>query len=440
MAEGLARDSEEIEVHEGQPASVDLRLQRGAVVVGDIRGLSTSELESCMVWVEEGGRAGASADGAFRIDGVPSGEHQVVAIETVTRRTRSAGVVVPESGESERVVIDFAAGLAVFGQVLRGGAGASGLAVSVHGVACVILRRNGQRSRRRVADRRVWRPASTRSRFARGQVTVIAGDHVLLETDTELDLHVPSGSLGGRVLEADTRRPIAGAAVTVVGSSIPPTRRGATSDDTGAFEIPELGDGEYTVRAEAPGRTPAQKPVTLSGSVAGEVELLLKSDAATVLVVRESDGSSATGIWILTLGGGSIGPAVSVSCTAGGRCAVDDLPQGRWTMLVRGQGMALVVVDVPKDEVVVQLRKKGGLTIKAPADESGAAWQVRVSDAATGIVLPVHPYSNPAGGEWVPVRSPGLAWGSPRAGGGSKATHRTDELSVTEVAFRAVAT
>jgi hypothetical protein len=36
--------------------------------------------------------------------------------------------------------------------------------------------------------------------------------------------------------------------------------------------------------------------------------------------------------------------------------------------------------------------------------ESGASpWRIRVSDASTGLVLPVGPWQNPEGGEWFPA-------------------------------------
>jgi len=406
-AEGLASASKEIDVREGVPAAVDFRLERGATVVGEIRGLEESELENCSVYTDAGGSARPSSDGTFRIEGVPSGEHQVIAFEMTTRRSRSAAAVVPEAGESEPVVIDFAGGLTVFGRVLRGGSGVAGMSVSVAGVAAYA---SGETVSGSDGEWRVegLEPGEYRVAVLSQSGGVIAGDHVLLEGDTELDLHIPIGSLRGRVLEADTRRPIEGAAVTISGTAIPPIQRSGTSDAAGAFEFDELPDGDYTVRAHATGRAPAQESISLTEGTAGELMLLLERETSTVFVVREPDGSPATGIDIRSMAGGAAGPIIVVACTAGGRCEVDDLPAGQWSLLIRGQGMALVTAVIPQDEIAVQLRRSGELTIAAPADESGAAWQVRISDTSTGVVLPVHRYANPAGGEWVPVGASGL--------------------------------
>ena len=152
---------------------------------------------------------------------------------------------------------------------------------------------------------------------------------------------------------------------------------------------------------------PALENVTVLDGAAYEVTLLLEGDTTTVFVVREANGSPAAGIWIQGLGGGVLGPSITSMCTDG-RCEVNDLPRGRWTLLVRGEGLALVVADLPQAEIPVRLRAGGTLKITAPGGESGAAWQVRLSEAATGIVVPVPQWSNPGRGEWVSVRASGL--------------------------------
>jgi hypothetical protein len=316
-------------------------------------------------------------------------------------------VVVPEAGESEPVVIDFAAGLAVFGRVLRGSAGVQGLTVSVQGVAAAA---SGETV---TGQDGTWHiegldPGEYRVSAHSQSGEIIAGDHVLLEADTELDLYVPSGSIRGRVLESISEQPIEGAAVTITGSSIPPIHRAASTDGNGVFEVSDLGDGDYTVRAEASDRMPAQETVSLRDGVARELTLVLEGDETTVFVVRGADGSPASGIWVQSLAGGVLGPFVTSTCAGGGRCEVKDIPRGRWTLLIRGEGMELLNAEIPQPEIPVQLRAAGILEIKAPFDDTGAAWQVRLSDATTGIVAPVYHFDNPARTEWVPVPAAGF--------------------------------
>jgi protocatechuate 3,4-dioxygenase beta subunit len=406
-AEGFASVSEEIEVPEGDTVSVELRLERGAAVVGEVRGLRPSELETCMVRVERGGSANPGADGAFRIEGVEDGETQVIAIEASTRRSRSTQVVVPEAGESAPVVIDFGGGLAVYGRVLRGGTGVSGLMVSVSGVATAVSSQtvSGTDGSWRVEG---LEPGEYQIAARSSAGEVLAGDHVLIENDAEVDLYLASGSIRGRVLEADTEQPIEGASVTITGSALPPVRRSAATGSGGAFEISDLGDGDYTVHAEARGRMPAQTSVTIADGASAQVELSLEDDETTVLVVTGADGVPASGIWIQSLGGGVLGPLVSSTCAEGGRCEVRNIPRGRWTLLIQGEGMTLIVADLPGGEIPVRLREGGTLKVKAPTVEGAGVWQVRLSEATTGLVVPVYGFDNPGRGEWVPVPTAGF--------------------------------
>ena len=435
-AEGLARASEEIEVGEGRPESVDLHLERGATIVGEVRGLSASELESCAVRASGGGDARPDGDGKFRLSGVASGENQVTATEMMTGRERSVRVDVPETGESDPVVIDFGSGLTVFGTVTRGGRAVPGMTIAVFGV---VVSASGDTVSGPDGGWRVGglEPGEYQVAVQSHSGEILTGDHVLLEADTELDLELPTGTLVGRVLEAESRRPIDGAAVSVTGSTVPPVLRSATSDAVGGFEVSGLGDGEFTVMAKASGHAPAQEVTVLADGAVNELELLLEAESTTVLVVREPDGSPASRIYLESLAGGMLGPSISSACLGGGRCEVKDLPLGRWTIMVRGQGMALIVADVPNEEIPVQLRTTGVVRINAPEDEGGAAWQVRLIEAATGIVAPVSQWYNPTRSEWAPVRASGLMLGLPEGGWRVEAAAPDGTVSIHDVTLTA---
>ncbi len=415
MLEGFASASEEVEVPEGDTVTVDLHFERGATVIGEVRGLSPTELGSCMVQVDSGGSANPASDGTFRVEGVEAGDTQVVAVEMMTRRSRSEAVVVPDSGETAPVVIDFGSGLTASGRVLRGNTGVPGMLVSAQSVAAAgsgetVTGADGEWQIGGLESGEYQIAARSRS----GEV--LAGDHVLLEADAELDLYLSSGSISGRVIERETDRPIEGATITVTGSTLPPVQRTITSGADGAFRVSDLGDGDYTVLGDARDHMPARKTVSIRDGGAPEITLFLGGDERTVFVVQGADGSPASGIWIQSLAGGVLGPFVTSTCADGGRCEVKDIPRGRWTLLIRGEGMALLVAEVPQAEIPVQLRASGTLKIKAPADDTGAAWQVRLRDSSTGIVVPVYQFENPARTEWVPVSTSGLSLQLPEGG------------------------
>jgi hypothetical protein len=410
-AEGYTRNSEEIEVVAGTGAYVEIRLQPGATVVGEVRGLSSSELEQCTVF-SGGAHARPAVDGRFTLTGVEPGTQAVRASLMADGRTREVRVTVPESGTGEHVVIDFRGGIAVTGRVLRGGRGISGMTVSASRVS----------ERDRVGSvsgaEGVYRldglnPGEYEVVALSRAGEVVAGDHLVLETETELDLHVEGGKISGWVLEEGTEKPIEGATIDVIGAGLPAVHRTVATDASGVFSVVDLADGDFRVAADALGHSPAQKSVSLRDSAPASVTLHLGPLESTVLVVREANGSPASGVSIMTSQGGILGPALMVDCGGEGRCEVRDLPRGVWTLFLRGDGAALLSVSLPAGEVPVTLRPRGELAIRATAETTGALWNIRVSEISSGLVVPTSQWRNPGRGEWMPVRVTGLTLGLP---------------------------
>jgi hypothetical protein len=195
--------------------------------------------------------------------------------------------------------------------------------------------------------------------------------------------------------------------VRVEGLGLPVVLRTVVADAAGAFTAEDLPDGEYRVLAKAPDHTPGQESVTIVDSVPASVTVRLAEESATVLVVREADGTPAESLIVLSSQGGMTGPTLYVLCTEAGRCELDQLPAGPWTLLVSSRGAALVLVSSPSGEVPVTLRPRGQLVVHAPQDAAGAAWQVRVTEAASGLAVPTSEWRNPGRTEWAPVPAGG---------------------------------
>ena len=100
--------------------------------------------------------------------------------------------------------------------------------------------------------------------------------------------------------------------------------RTVATDASGVFSVVDLADGDFRVAADALGHSPAQKSVSLRDSAPASVTLHLGPLESTVLVVREANGSPASGVSIMTSQGGILGPALMVDCGGEGRCEKRD--------------------------------------------------------------------------------------------------------------------
>src|SRR5262245_41455920 len=72
------------------------------------------------------------------------------------------------------------------------------------------------------------------------------------DTSAQTNQPVPTGRITGRVVAADTGRPLKRARVLVNAAELP-GGRGALTDDTGAFDFTELPAGRYNVSVSKSG-------------------------------------------------------------------------------------------------------------------------------------------------------------------------------------------
>ncbi len=112
------------------------------------------------------------------------------------------------------------------------------------------------------------------------RLTIAAGAALLLVTLAPSALPAQMvGRIQGRVVDANTQRPVSGVQVTVVG-----TGRVALTDAGGQFALPDVTVGDVVVRAKMIGYTPAELRVTV---VAGEVAQAAFSLQSTAIELDE---------------------------------------------------------------------------------------------------------------------------------------------------------
>lgn len=395
-APGWSRASAEVTVVSGQPASVELVLKRGGSIVGQVLGLTASELERCQV-LAESARAKPAADGSFTLTGVRPGEGEVLGMVFPDGKRRSARYSLQDLETPVRVELDFGRGVTVSGTVRRGGQPTPGLTVDARSTGAggsSVTDAGGSFEVPGLEPGEV----TVRVLDARGRSLVVKT--LAVDADRRLDLDVPGGVVRGRVVALPERRPVVGARVSVRGEGeAAGLERGAVCDETGAFRVEELPDGDFTVEARAASFTPASRAVHVTMGAAPEVTLELEAERRLVLEVRLSGGAVPDQINVLPARGGQVGAAAWVQVDRTGEAVVETLPAGSFTLLVSAGGeAALFQAVVPGGPVPVPLGPTGTLRV-LPA----ASARVRVVAVEQALVVPIGPWQNPERGDWVDV-------------------------------------
>lgn len=393
-ADGWSRATETATVEPGGRAAVTLTLRRGGTITGRVLGLGSAELERCQV-IASGGRTTPAPDGTFTVSGVRLGRTEVAALLIPDGKRRSASVLIEDVGRPATVELDFAKGIALSGSVRRAGAAAVGVGIEV---------RSGATSGSTASDAQgAWElagvePGQIELRLVDQHGRTLLGRRLQASSDQRVDLDLPGGVLRGRVVALPDRRPVAGARVTLVGSAEQPgLSREVSTDETGAFHIEELPDGELSVRARADGYTATEARGHLSMGSGPELTLELQAEQRLILQVRLPDGSAPDRVNLQVLRAGRVEDGVWADCDRNGEAVVTTLPVGGFTGLVWAIGAGqLGAFAVPGGPVPVVLRPTGTLRLVA-----GGACRVRVVAADSGLVVPVNPWQNPERGAWV---------------------------------------
>lgn len=387
MVEGhaIADGSQEVKVEPGRTTTVEVALERSGSVVGTVRGLSATELEACEIFGLGGTTARPGPDGSFRAETVREGRTIVRAAVRLDGRQRSAPVEV-RSGETATVELDFGEGVTVSGSVRRAGAAAASLLVAVTGSGGGGTTTTDADGRYAVEGVPTGR-AEVAVRDLQGRL--LATRKLDLQRDTVVDLVVGRGGVDGKVVAARTGAPVPGALVKVLrdGEEVG-TSRAASTDGNGVFHCTELEPGTYRVQASADGFSTGEVAVAVDeGTV--ETVLRLEPEQGVELILRRTDGQPVGNIWVMLFRGELLEAQRDLVCDAQGRGTLTGLAPGSHRIAIQGRWGGLATLHVPGPPVEIMLREMAGLTVDTPPSQGGPSWKVRVTDAATGLVLPV---------------------------------------------------
>lgn len=388
--EGFAMDREgqELVVAGGSVGGVEVRLSRGGAVVGQLLGLEFTELSQVQVRVYGAPAEGIVApDGSYRVDHVAPGTWRVVA--SLPDGSRQAeGEVALEPGAAEaRLDLAFEEGHTLTGRVLRDGRALTGAGVSL--------------SSPQSSSRFVSTDHEGRFRFAdlpagEYQLMVLVGpgepQHVEpLEMDGDRDVLVElrAVSVSGRVIDDESRRPIANAEVTLVipdgaGPGRFPVSTG--TDSRGMFQLRGVSEGTWRLRALASGYAPDEATVEVADAPVEGVEIALRATEGLTLEVFLPSGRPPQRVRTALLdAAGRVVSTDALAVAEDGRVRMSSIGPGTWELVLEADGAAPLSLSVtaPGNAGRVVLPQAGGLEVRVPALASDPApARLRLTDAA----------------------------------------------------------
>ena len=429
--------SETVELKEGGSA-VEVALSRGGALGGTVLTASRQPAAGADVTLQVSGEGGfargplgggsqsavTDASGRFRFDHLSAGRYSVAA-QLSGQASEPQPAVLTAGDSNDGLVLVLAGGATLRGLV-------SGLPDAQR--AGVLVSANGPQqysaSARTGPDGHfelTGLPAGTTSlratagdflsgatRSASGSVTVAEGQ---LEADATV-VFEGTAALSGNVTRGG--RPVSGAMV-FAGPRRGGANASARTDDSGAFRMEGLEDGEYNASVQPPAGS-AGRGVSKTVSVSGETTVDFEFPTASLsgVVVAAGTKQPLEGVRVTatlqggasTDGGRRLGGA---STDTNGRWFLDDVEPGSWDLVFRREGYleetrSASASETGGDGGSVEMTRGEGLELKArdglyQIPLRGVS--VRVRDAAGGNVLATYVPLDGDGKGDVPSLKPG---------------------------------
>jgi protocatechuate 3,4-dioxygenase beta subunit len=395
------------------PAEVRLVLAQGGRIEGRVHQRDGGPVAGAMVLVipnrggarillDVTGMRPVGPDGSFVVEHVWPGRAEILLfLRTAAGGLQNTQHQSVEVKEAETATVDLVASdMLVTGRVLRAGAPAAGIRLTLRGAGALpMLLPNGslpadpQEPRRLTATSGedgsyqllVDRPGryTIEAASADGQTSFAQRTAEIPDVDVHvLDVNIGGVTLSGVVIDRKTERPIPGAMVsasptfreTLKARQDPDTGSGTTAAD-GRFQL-ELAPGEYTLSGRADGYS--SETLEVAAADAGGTDVLLALTPGLVIVGRVVDelGRGVDGILVIASPRdpqlGSRGGAMT---EADGSFRVSGLEQGRFALSARSSvgTYALCPDAAPGDKPVLLVLRRGGRVALEVHGPDGAA-------------------------------------------------------------------
>lgn len=345
------RSEEVVHVASGPVDGLSIRLVPGGSIRGRVLSVPERLLPALAISASgaDGMPASTSVDGegGFVLPHLVPGEWTVTARDTARGRMVEAGVLLEEGQSEAHVELDFGTGVTVFGWVRVDGRPEPAASLELEA-----LDASGRASAYTSFDGRFEASGLSPGRY---RVSVQVHSSSLFErheieayTDTEHDFDLETANLSGRVLDAGSSQPLAGARVRLVSAlDGAPRPREIETDSDGRFDLGAIAIGPCRVQATARGYAAAEQAIEVEAGRHAEIELALEPASGLVLAVETAWGSAPDFVQVAALDAeGRLAFQEAAACDQQGRCHLSRPAAGRWRLLVGAATSATVPVDL----------------------------------------------------------------------------------------------
>ncbi len=352
---------------------LEIKLEKGGAVTGQILGLTADELSRVAVRAEhesgESRYAEVDATGKYALRHLRAGGWLIQAFLIEGRRQARARVLLAPGGE-ETQDLRFGGGLTLSGKVLYHDQALADARVSIRGQRLAVERslitdyEGSFRFEDLDADTYLLGLNQTSE-------LVVHNETIELASDRDILIQIERQTVAGTVKDKNNEDPIADAMVTLqhlADDDGPEFLIGDASDTSGTFRLERVPPGRYRLRVSHEGYSPAEDPVEVAhGSDLLGLQVALQSTQGAELVVRRASGSIPALLHLKLLSpSGTPVLAESRQVGEGGRVRLSSVPYGSWVLLAASAGGALtsVQLSVPGKPVELTLPDAAHLDVR----------------------------------------------------------------------------
>lgn len=354
-------------------SNLEIALDRGTVLSGNILGLSSEELERVKVIAQdELGRmetAWIDGRGRYEVRSMHPGNWLVRAELWDDQRRAQVHVAVSRSDRELARDLEFSKRLILSGQVLYDDEPLADARVSLRGERFAVERATSTdyQGHFRFDDL----DADTyQFGVSHAQKLLVHNDRIELRAQREIVVRLEASTFSGVVVATDGK-PIADALLSMKPTAGAEFLIATATKANGHFLVAHVPPGRYHLQTRAQGFAPAEQQVqVVAGEALDNLEIRLAPAQGAKLQVRLATGAVPREVHVLVRGpAGEVVLADTRYPDASGMVDLSTVPAGAWTVFVAAKSgaMATASLSVPSEPLSLTLAPAGNLIVRVPA-------------------------------------------------------------------------